>query len=74
MYKMASSTTVPYMNKTICNSIPIMLPLLALQQNFAERIEKIEEQKTKVKAALKESENLFQRLMQDMFNPEYHNS
>lgn len=74
MYKMASSTTVPYMNKTICNSIPIMLPPLALQQQFAERIEKIEEQKAKVKTALKESENLFQRLMQDMFNPDYHNS
>ena len=65
---MASSTTVPYMNKTICNSIPVLLPPLPLQQQFVERIEKIEEQKTKVKAALMESENLFQRLMQDMFN------
>lgn len=69
MCKMASSTTVPYMNKTICNSIPIMLPPLSLQQQFAERIEKIEEQKQKVKTALEESENLFQRLMQDLFNP-----
>ena len=68
MQKMASSTTVPYMNKTICNSIPVLLPPLPLQQQFVERIEKIEEQKTKVKAALMESENLFQRLMQDMFN------
>lgn len=72
MYKMASSTTVPYMNKTICNSIPIMLPPLHLQHQFAFIIEKIEAQKAKVKEALKESENLFQRLMQDLFNPEYH--
>lgn len=48
-------------------------PPLSLQQQFAVRIEKIEEQKAKVKEALKESENLFQRLMQDMFNPECHN-
>lgn len=71
MYKMASSTTVPYMNKTICNNIPIMLPTIELQNQFAEIIEKIEEQKAKVKEALKESEGLFQRLMQDMFNPQH---
>lgn len=60
-------------NNDIYNLI-IPIPPLPLQQQFAERIQKIEEQKTKVKAALKESEDLFQRLMQDMFNPEYHNS
>lgn len=38
MYKMASSTTVPYMNKTICNNIPIMLPTIELQNQFAEII------------------------------------
>lgn len=42
------------------------------QHQFASIIEKIEAQKAKVKAALKESEDLFMRLMQDMFNPEYH--
>lgn len=72
MYKMASNTTVPYMNKMTCNSIPIMLPPLDLQHQFASIIEKIEAQKAKVKAALKDSKDLFQRLMQDMFNPEYH--
>lgn len=55
-------------------SIPIYFPPLELQNQFSSIIEKIEEQKVKVKAALKESENLFQCLMQDMFNPEYHNS
>lgn len=62
------------LNLSLVKSIGISLPLLELQQQFAERIEKIEEQKTKAKEALKESENLFQRLMQDMFNPDYHNS
>jgi type I restriction enzyme S subunit len=34
MLKMASSTTVPYMNKTICNSVPIILPDVNLQDKF----------------------------------------
>ena len=34
MLKMASSTTVPYMNKTICNSVPVIVPTLPLQQQF----------------------------------------
>lgn len=62
------------LNLSMIKAISIIYPPLALQQQFAERIEKIEEQKAKAKDALKESENLFQRLMQDMFNPEYHNS
>lgn len=54
----------------------IIIPIapIELQNQFAGIIEKIEEQKAKAKEALKESENLFQRLMQDMFNPDYHNS
>lgn len=54
----------------------IIIPIapIELQNQFATIIEKIEEQKAKAKEALKESENLFQRLMQDMFNPDYHNS
>ncbi|SFF24361.1 type I restriction enzyme, S subunit [Nitrosomonas sp. Nm166] len=34
MLKMASSTTVPYMNKAICNSIPMIVPPLKLQDEF----------------------------------------
>ncbi|WP_418697732.1 restriction endonuclease subunit S [Bacteroides sp.] len=53
-------------------SIPIYFPPLELQQQFATIIGKIEEQKAKVKESLKESEDLFQRLMQDMFNPQHY--
>ena len=60
--------------KSVIEKLLFINPPLKLQQQFAQRIEKIEEQKQKVKAALKESEDLFQRLMQDMFNPEYHSS
>jgi len=35
MHKMASSTTVPYMNKTIANNIPTIFPPLELQEKFA---------------------------------------
>lgn len=57
------------LNLSMIKAISIIYPPLALQQQFAHRIEKIEEQKQKVNVALKESEDLFQRLMQDMFNP-----
>ena len=50
-------------------SIPLLLPPLPLQNHFATIIEKIEQQKAQVKKALQESEDLFQRLMQDLFNP-----
>lgn len=35
MEKQASSTTVLYMNKSICNSIPVIIPDLELQEQFA---------------------------------------
>ena len=50
-------------------SIPLLLPPLPLQNRFASIIEKIEQQKTIARQALQESENLFQRLMQDLFQP-----
>ncbi len=70
----SSGATREALTKANVESLNVILPPLQLQQQFAERIEKIELQKQKVKAALKKSEDLFQRLMQDMFNPEYHNS
>lgn len=68
MYKMASSTTVPYMNKTICNNIPIIIPPIALQTQFAERVQMIAAQKQQAQEALAKSEDLFQSLLQRAFN------
>ena len=70
MYKMASSTTVPYMNKTICNSIPIILPPITLQNQFAERVAVIEAQKQQAQQALAKSEELFASLLQKAFKGE----
>ena len=67
MYKMASTTTVPYMNKTVCNSIPIILPPLPLQKQFAEIVERIEAQKAQAQTALAESEALFEGLLAGYF-------
>ena len=70
MYKMSSSTTVPYMNKTVCNNIPIIIPPITLQNQFAERVQLIETQKQQAQEALAKSELLFQGLLQQAFNGE----
>lgn len=61
---------IPQLTVPMIKNKQIPLPPLSLQQQFAAIIEKIEAQKAKVKEALKESEDLFERLMQDLFNPD----
>lgn len=58
------------LNLSMIKAISISYPPLPLQTRFASIIEKIEEQKTQVRKALQESEDLFQRLMQDLFKPD----
>ncbi|TVZ23778.1 type I restriction enzyme S subunit [Dokdonia sp. Hel_I_63] len=70
MHKMASSTTVPYMNKTVCNGIPTILPPAELQNQFADKIALIEQQKALAKQELQESEDLFNCLLQKAFKGE----
>ena len=70
MFKMASSTTVPYMNKTIANNTPTILPPIDIQNNFAERVEEIEKQKAQAEQALAKSEELFGSLLQKAFKGE----
>ncbi|MDY3199388.1 MAG: restriction endonuclease subunit S [Arcobacter sp.] len=67
MYKMATSTTVPYMNKTTCNNIPTILPPLELQNKFASIVEKIEIIKEKENQKLKQLENLHNSMMNKAF-------
>ena len=70
MYKMASSTTVPYMNKKVANNIPTIYPPLHLQNQFAERIQAIELQKAKAEESLGKAEALFGVLLQRAFKGE----
>ena len=62
MLAKASSTTLPYMNKSVCNSIPVLVPPLPLQQTFATRIQAIESLKATHRAALVELDALFASL------------
>lgn len=66
----ASNGMKHLLNKSTLESIYFPYPPLSLQTRFASIIEKIEEQKALAKKALQESEDLFQRLMQDLFKPD----
>jgi len=68
MHAMASSTTLPYMNKSVCSSIPVVVPPLALQQTFATRIQAVESLKTTHRAALAELDALFASLQHRAFS------
>lgn len=70
MVKMASSTTVPYMNKTVANNTPTIVPPIALQNKFANRIQAVEAQKAEVRKALAQAEDLFNSLLQRAFKGE----
>ncbi|WP_417561329.1 restriction endonuclease subunit S [Marinomonas sp.] len=66
MVRMASSTTVPYMNKTVCNSVPIILPPISLQARFEKIVEKVAESKAVMAGA--SSADLFESISQRSFS------
>ena len=45
MNKWASNTTVLYMNKTVCNSVPIMIPPMELQKEFVSFVAQVDKSK-----------------------------
>ena len=59
MYRSASTTTVAYMNKTICNSIPIFIPPIDKQKEFAALVEKVETIKKLQEDSLYEFKQLY---------------
>jgi len=73
MIKMASSTTVPYMNKTIANNTPTICPPINLQEQFAERVLAIDSQKGIAQESLAQTEALFNNLLQKAFKGELSN-
>ncbi len=58
----------PHLNAQQVKSMPIPLPPLSLQQEFAVKIEAIEAMKAKVRQSLKEAETLFNSRMDYYFN------
>jgi len=68
MMKMASSTTLPYMNKTICNSVPIINPPIEAQKIFSEIVLKNRVVKIKFNSSIQEP--IFESLSQKAFKGE----
>lgn len=67
MQKNASNTTVLYMNKTVCNSIPIIVPPIDLQNEFADFVEQVNKMKFEIQKSLDETQTLMDSLMQEYF-------
>jgi len=55
-------------NLDILRNLDVIAPPITLQNQFAEQIQNIEQQKEKLKLQMQESENLFQALLQKAFN------
>ena len=70
MYKYASTTTLPYMNKTTCNNLPLILPPKILQDKFAKIVIKIEKIKEIYKKSLTESNDFFTLILEKLINRE----
>lgn len=70
MMKMATSTTVAYMNKTVCNSIPIRIPPLYLQNEFCNFVSQADKQKKLLQQSLFQLERNYNSLMQKCFRGE----
>lgn len=67
MNKVASSTTVLYMNKNACNNIPVLLPPIELQISFAKYLNQINKLKFDVQKSIDETQLLMDSLMQEYF-------
>lgn len=70
MYSKASSTTLPYMNKSVCNSIPVKLPPLKLQELFAKRYLCIKQVKSRHLQLMDGFETLYKSIQHRAFRGE----
>lgn len=68
--RFSKGSNTKYITMGILNNMPILLPSLSLQQKFAEIVEAIEAQKTRLQAHLAELDTLFASLQQRAFNGE----
>jgi len=74
MESIATSTTIAYLNKDNCNSVPIPLPPLAEQKRIVEEVERrlsvVEELESQVTTNLQRSTRLRQSILQKAFEGE----
>lgn len=66
--KYSSGQTIKHLVKKVLLTIPMIVPPLALQQDFASKIEAIEKQKELIAQSIKETETLFNSRMDYYFN------
>ena len=64
---MQAGSTVAYLSIAMIKKLNIMLPPLALQNQFADFVTEVEKQKSTVKQSLEQLETLKKKLMQDYF-------
>lgn len=70
MYRRASTTTLPYLNKSECNSIPVLVPPLDQQEMFAERVTTIETTRVIHRRSLADLDALFESIQHRAFRGE----
>jgi len=70
MYQNASQTTLPYMNKTVCNRVPMIRPPKDLQEKFAKTVRFVHGIKTRYQQSLTDLEALYGALSQQAFKGE----
>jgi len=66
--KYSKGQTIKHLVKSALMSIPIVMPHITLQQEFADKIEAIEKQKELIKKSISEVEDLFNSRMAYYFN------
>lgn len=70
MYRNASQTTLPYMNKSICNGVPMIRPPKDLQDKFAKTVRFAHGIKARYQQSLTDLEALYGALSQQAFKGE----
>lgn len=67
MYSRATKTTLPYMNKTTCNTIPIPVPPIKVQNEFSLIIDEINKKYRIIHGSIKYYDDLFNSLINRSF-------
>ena len=70
MYQNASQTTLPYMNKTVCNRVPMIRPPKDIQDEFAKTVRFVHGIKSRYQQSLTDLEALYGALSQQAFKGE----
>lgn len=67
MSSRASSTTIPYMNKAVCNGIPVFVPPLEIQKKFSDFCLAFENESSIVRASAETLDDLRAAMVQQVF-------